>query len=312
MMLNFFKSKVFNIFFISYSLIILSISFMLYEHTNVVVVSLKKGNIEIPNVNKFNPQKDKNTIVNVNEYFKFLYEKKFRDLDFSKHTNEIFEVNLTVDNYNKTYIFKINYKNKKINLKNNVDAFASAANYLSKIGWMKNEPCFYKVSLNKNIPDKYLNKNDLLIINDTKVIPARIFGNRKNTKGKVEIFVERILSETGFICQIKSTRKINVNDIIIVDNNVELEIKKTVKEKFWISLRKYLVSKRHKRRKTVIQEVQVEVEKQVEKIVEVPVKEKEFIYIPLLTNSPDEMMEDLQKKLPKDVFERVKFGFKNE
>lgn len=112
MMLNFFKSKVFNIFFISYSLIILSISFMLYEHTNVVVVSLKKGNIEIPNVNKFNPQKDKNTIVNVNEYFKFLYEKKFRDLDFSKHTNEIFEVNLTVDNYNKTYIFKINYKNK--------------------------------------------------------------------------------------------------------------------------------------------------------------------------------------------------------
>ena len=50
----------------------------------------------------------------------------------------------------------------------------------------------------------------------------------------------------------------------------------------------------------------------IEKIVEVPVKEKEFIYIPLLTNSPDEMMEDLQKKLPKDVFERVKFGFKNE
>lgn len=93
---------------------------------------------------------------------------------------------------------------------------------------------------------------------------------------------------------------------------LELENKKTVKEKFWISLRKYLVSKRHKRRKTIIQEVQVEVEKQVEKIVEVPVKEKEFIYIPLLTNSPDEMMEDLQKKLPKDVFERVKFGFKNE
>lgn len=112
MMLNFFKPKVFNIFFISYSLIILTISFVLYEHTNVVVVSLKKGNIEIPNVDKFNPQKSKNLILNVNKYFKFLYENKFRDLDFSKHNNEIFEVNLTVDNYNKTYIFKINYKNK--------------------------------------------------------------------------------------------------------------------------------------------------------------------------------------------------------
>ena len=62
----------------------------------------------------------------------------------------------------------------------------------------------------------------------------------------------------------------------------------------------------------MIQEVEVEVEKEVEKIVEVPVKEKEFIYIPLLTNSPDEMMEELQKKLPKEVFERIKVGVNNE
>ena len=88
--------------------------------------------------------------------------------------------------------------------------------------------------------------------------------------------------------------------------------KKTIREKFWISLRKYFVSGKHKRRKTVIQEVQVEVEKEVEKIVEVPVTEKEFIYIPLLTNSPDEMMEELQKKLPKEVFERIKVGVNNE
>jgi hypothetical protein len=88
--------------------------------------------------------------------------------------------------------------------------------------------------------------------------------------------------------------------------------KKNLREKFWISLRKYFVSGKHKRRKTVIQEVQVEVEKEVEKIVEVPVTEKEFIYIPLLTNSPDEMMEELQKKLPKEVFERIKVGVNNE
>jgi S-adenosylmethionine:tRNA ribosyltransferase-isomerase len=57
---------------------------------------------------------------------------------------------------------------------------------------------------------------DLIIINDTKVIPARIFGYRKNTKGKVEIFIERILSEKIFICQIRSTRKLKKDDIIIV------------------------------------------------------------------------------------------------
>ena len=52
--------------------------------------------------------------------------------------------------------------------------------------------------------DKYFSKNDLIVINDTKVIPARIYGNRKNTSGKVEIFVERILGSNNFMCQVKS------------------------------------------------------------------------------------------------------------
>ncbi len=70
----------------------------------------------------------------------------------------------------------------------------------------------------------YFNKNDLLIVNDTKVIPARLIGNRKNTKGQVEIFVERIVSEKKILCQLKSTRKIKENDIIIIDNKYELKI----------------------------------------------------------------------------------------
>jgi membrane-bound lytic murein transglycosylase B len=44
-----------------------------------------------------------------------------------------------------------------IDLKNNEDAYPSAANYLKKIGWKKNEPCFYRIKLNENIPTKYLN-----------------------------------------------------------------------------------------------------------------------------------------------------------
>ena len=37
----------------------------------------------------------------------------------------------------------------QINLKNSQDAYASAANYLKKIGWKKNSPCFYKIDLKK-------------------------------------------------------------------------------------------------------------------------------------------------------------------
>ena len=47
--------------------------------------------------------------------------------------------------------------NDYIDLKNNFDAYASAANYLNKIGWKNNQPCFYKIDLSKEIPKKYLN-----------------------------------------------------------------------------------------------------------------------------------------------------------
>ena len=56
-----------------------------------------------------------------------------------------------------------------IDLKNNEDAFPSAANYLKKIGWKLNEPCFYKIDLNKNIPKKYLNISARKIHNKKKL-----------------------------------------------------------------------------------------------------------------------------------------------
>ena len=40
----------------------------------------------------------------------------------------------------------------------------------------------------------FLKPKDLLILNDTKVIPARLFG-RKESGGKVEILVERLIND---------------------------------------------------------------------------------------------------------------------
>ena len=54
--------------------------------------------------------------------------------------------------------YAIDYdKNNIIELKSTKDSFASAANYINKIGWKKNEPCFIKVKLNNNVPKKLLN-----------------------------------------------------------------------------------------------------------------------------------------------------------
>lgn len=58
----------------------------------------------------------------------------------------------TIENY------AIDYdKNNIIELKSTKDSFASAANYINKIGWKKNQPCFIKVKLKENIPNNILN-----------------------------------------------------------------------------------------------------------------------------------------------------------
>ena len=60
--------------------------------------------------------------------------------------------------------------NETIELKKTEDSFASAANYLNKIGWKKNQPCFFKIKLNKDIPKKYLNSSARNIKNKRNVV----------------------------------------------------------------------------------------------------------------------------------------------
>ena len=66
--------------------------------------------------------------------------------------------------------YAIDYNdNKIIELKKTEDSFASAANYLKMIGWKKNQPCYLKINLKKNIPKKYLNSSAKKIKNKRNV-----------------------------------------------------------------------------------------------------------------------------------------------
>ena len=77
--------------------------------------------------------------------------------------------------------YAIDYnKDNYIDLKNNEDAYSSAANYLKKIGWKNNEPCFYKIELNKNIPKKYLNVSAKKIHNKKKLDYFKKYINNKS------------------------------------------------------------------------------------------------------------------------------------
>lgn len=50
-----------------------------------------------------------------------------------------------------------------------------------------------------------INEGDLLVFNNTRVIPARMYG-RKASGGKIEVLVERVLSETTFLAHVRSSK----------------------------------------------------------------------------------------------------------
>ena len=59
--------------------------------------------------------------------------------------------------------------NNIIELKSIKDSFASAANYINKIGWKKNQPCFIKVNLTENVPKNLLNTSAKKLHNKKKI-----------------------------------------------------------------------------------------------------------------------------------------------
>jgi membrane-bound lytic murein transglycosylase B len=65
--------------------------------------------------------------------------------------------------------YAIDYdQNDIIELKSTKDSFASAANYISKIGWKKSQPCFIRVNLTENVPKKLLNTSAKKLHNKNK------------------------------------------------------------------------------------------------------------------------------------------------
>ena len=53
--------------------------------------------------------------------------------------------------------------------------------------------------------EQHIDKGDLLILNQTSVIPARLYGE-KITGGKIELLLERFLSNHQTLTQIRSSR----------------------------------------------------------------------------------------------------------
>jgi S-adenosylmethionine:tRNA ribosyltransferase-isomerase len=77
----------------------------------------------------------------------------------------------------------------------------------------------------------YLKKGDILVVNDSKVFPARLFGTKKNTGGVVEVFLHKKLSETTWECLLGG--RVGVGLVIELAKNFEATVLNNNQDGTW-------------------------------------------------------------------------------
>ncbi|MCF7925825.1 MAG: S-adenosylmethionine:tRNA ribosyltransferase-isomerase, partial [Candidatus Izimaplasma sp.] len=60
----------------------------------------------------------------------------------------------------------------------------------------------------------YLNQDDILVLNNTSVIPARLFGTKESTGASVEVLLLEQKENDDWECLVKKARKIKVGTMI--------------------------------------------------------------------------------------------------
>ncbi len=66
----------------------------------------------------------------------------------------------------------------------------------------------------------YLNKGDTLVLNDTKVLPARLIGEKEDTKAIIEILLLKNIKDDIWECLTKPARRIKEGTIITFGNGL--------------------------------------------------------------------------------------------
>ncbi len=80
----------------------------------------------------------------------------------------------------------------------------------------------------------YLNKGDVLVLNNTKVFPARLIGQRYKTGGKVEVFLLKKVGSSSARWEVLiGNRRKKIGQIIEFGKGLECEIVKQIDESVW-------------------------------------------------------------------------------
>ena len=74
-----------------------------------------------------------------------------------------------------------------------------------------------------NIID-YMRKNDLLVLNNTKVFPARLFATKDRTDAKVEVFLLRELSNDLWEVMVRPARKVRIGNKLVFTSKLMCDV----------------------------------------------------------------------------------------
>ena len=74
-----------------------------------------------------------------------------------------------------------------------------------------------------NLPD-YLKKNDLVVTNNTKVFPARLYASKDRTEAKVEVFLLRELENDLWEVMVRPARKVRIGNKLMFTKDVFCDV----------------------------------------------------------------------------------------
>ena len=75
----------------------------------------------------------------------------------------------------------------------------------------------------KDIID-YLNPGDTLVLNNTRVIPARIFGHKEGFTGKIEVLMLKDLGDNNWECLVKPGKNARIGQTIVFSDRLKGEV----------------------------------------------------------------------------------------
>lgn len=76
----------------------------------------------------------------------------------------------------------------------------------------------------------YLDSNDVLVLNDTKVIPARLYGVKEDTGAVIEVLMLKDLGNNRWECLTKPAKRIKIDTIVKFSDKLSAKCVKIVEE----------------------------------------------------------------------------------